>query len=248
MAAVGSALGIFPGLFYDYFGARLTCLVAATFAFTGYFLTYLSLKHTIFTTYWLVGIYFTIIGIGASAGYTAALSTNVKNYNRKHRGKIVGVLTSLFALSSALFSLIYKYVYQQKLIDYLLFLSIAAGAVPLVGFVFLNTVERRKKVVVDSDEYSYDKKLSDEGTEVYEEDENLYLFAQNSNNRMSNQLIKTDYDSEISELLNEGVKQSAPPLRNEYNPIQMLTSIDFWLLFIGLFSSFGSGLMIMNVC
>jgi MFS family permease len=257
MGTVGSLLGIFPGIFYDYFGARPTCIIASILVFTGYFLTYLSLQHTIYSTYWLLGIYFVLVGLGASAGYTAALSTNIKNFNRKHRGKIVGILTSLFAISSAMYSTIYKYAFKQNLLPYLLFLAIASGSVPAIGFIFLNVVERKKKITVEDDEFTFTNtapRTSFEGTDAEgavqdaaeDEEEKLYLFA-NSPSRVSGQSIKTDYDSEISELLKEGVKQSEPPVIHEYNPLQLLISLDFWLLFVALFSGFGSALMITNV-
>jgi MFS family permease len=138
MAQVGMALGIFPALFYDYFGPRPTSLLSAVLLFVGYFMSFLSVSKSIPAPAWLVAIYFLVNGIASSAGYTASLGTNVKNFGKKQKGKIVGLLTSLFGISGALFSTFYKQVFHQDVVPYFLFLAIVSGAVPLIGIAFLD--------------------------------------------------------------------------------------------------------------
>lgn len=132
------ALGIFPALFYDRFGPRLTCLISAVMLFIGYFFTYLTVNGTIASPAWLVAIYFLINGTASSAGYTASLGTNVKNFGKKQKGKIVGLLTSLYGISGAIFSAFYKQVFHQDIVPYMLFLAVVSGSVPIIGIAFLN--------------------------------------------------------------------------------------------------------------
>ena len=62
------------------------------------------------TNYITMGLFMYIQGNGSAACYTAAISNNVPKFSGKARGTIVGVLVSMFGLTSAIFSPIYTQV------------------------------------------------------------------------------------------------------------------------------------------
>jgi hypothetical protein len=162
------------------------------------------------------------MGNGSSGSYTAALSTNIKNFAPIHRGKVVGVLAAVFGISSAVFSSIYRYIFMGDLVHFILFMAIATGAVPLlIGFVFINVV-KPKPVVEEA-----------ATVVVVEETQSLY----------------GTYDTPKLEgvedvIVNEVKPQEVVP--KQYHPGQMIITIDFWLFATSLFAGIGSGLVVIN--
>jgi MFS family permease len=144
MNNLGSITAIIPGIINDKFGPRLTTLVSSSLMFVGFFLMYVSAAHYIFSTYWLMGIYMCIFSTGASGVYYAGVACNIKNFDARHRGKIFGVMLSVYGLSSALFSAIYAYGFNYRLLEYMLFVSILSAVGPMVsGFIFLNDIPKQ---------------------------------------------------------------------------------------------------------
>jgi MFS family permease len=213
MAQVGMALGVLPALFYDKFGPRPTCLLSAVMLFVGYFLTFLTVHKTINSPAWLVAIYFLVNGTASSAGYTASLGTNVKNFGKEQKGKIVGLLTSLYGISGAMFSAFYKQVFNQDIVPYMLFLSIVSGAVPIVGILFLDQQpEKEKKTAPQQEIFTLDTPKTEES-----------------------QLLRK-----------EPVVVVKIEPQNDQTPIQMLLSLDFWIMALAWFVGSGANLLVTN--
>ncbi|KAL0479682.1 transporter mch1 [Acrasis kona] len=247
MGNLGSALGILAGLFQDYFGPKKTCFVSCIATSTGYVLAYLSFKHIIPSTYWLVSVYLVIVAIGASASSAAVLSTNIINFDVKHRGKLVGLLTSIFALSGVFFSLFYRYVFRQDLFTYLLFVTITSGATPTLGILFLKQDESRivKNKPEEEDKFHdpFDDFLKQEA-----EEEIMYLFPNqktkkiNSENVDEQPVVDATPGTEAGEVFDEPQKK----IEYNYSPLQMIVSLDFWLLSNSIIIGIGSAFMILN--
>lgn len=84
-----------PGIFYDYYGAKATSFIGSLLMFTGYFVVWL------FTAYEkgsaiALAIFFGIMGLGSSACFIVALTTNLHNFPVHQSGTVVGVLYFFF--------------------------------------------------------------------------------------------------------------------------------------------------------
>eukprot|EP00039_Didymoeca_costata_P002473 m.60439 g.60439 ORF g.60439 m.60439 type:complete len:509 (-) comp11321_c0_seq1:53-1579(-) len=103
-AHAGLYLGITQGIFYDQYGIKKACLLAATLLFLGYsgvFLTALYGSSAVG-----VGVCLFLVGQGSQGFHTASAVTNVANWGSTSRGKVMGLLAANFALSSGLFTLV----------------------------------------------------------------------------------------------------------------------------------------------
>jgi len=61
---LGTYLGAGPALFQDFFGPRPTCVLASFLMFSGCFMAYLGIAQYIYVPYWLIGLFFCIMGNG----------------------------------------------------------------------------------------------------------------------------------------------------------------------------------------
>ena len=126
------------GLLFDLAGVRITIVVGGIFLFAGWFGVYLGSISAIPTNYIFMGFFMFIQGNGSNAIYTAALAGNVKKFSAKARGTIVGILVSMFGLSSAVFSPIYVHVFDSNVQDFLLFFSICLPLIAFSGILFIS--------------------------------------------------------------------------------------------------------------
>jgi MFS family permease len=202
--------GVITGYFYDIFGPRLAALLGASCLFGGYFLMWLSVSGFILNNYILLGFFFAIAGMGNRAAYTAALATNVKNFDHKHSGKVVGVLVALFGLSAAIFTQIYDLFFKPQVLHFLLFLSIALGGLtvictPALGF----TTETKNRLQQQKDDEAIKRAKGKE--------------------------VPINY-APVEEL--EGQTETKPLVAlkiargTDLNPLQAALKLDFWLLVI----------------
>jgi MFS family permease len=211
LSGVGSALGVLPGLVHDNYGPRWTSLLSGILMSSGYFLMYLSTSRMIFSTYWLMGMYLAMFSAGCAGCFSSGLATNIKNFDPKHRGKVVGFLQCVFGLASALFSAMFKFVFQGKLLPFMLMTSIFSLTGPLFfGCIFLNVIEEPAQPL-DTLSIQDDPVATD-----------------------VTHLIEKKTVTKPVETVEEIVTRSATPL-------QLLTSIDFYLMGIIFFCGAGSG-------
>lgn len=220
---LGTYLGAGPALFQDYFGPRPTCLLASILMFTGCFLAYCGISRFFYCPYWLLGLFFCIMGNGSSGSYTTSLSSNIKNFTAEHRGKVVGILAAVFGISSAFYSSIYRYIFKGDLEHFMLFTAISTGGVPLIGFIFMNVV----------------KKKPEELTEVKEDTKFIEVMEAP---------VGSYTNEEINIALNsaEAKMEAIMGQQKDYTPFQMVLTIDFWLFAMSLFAGIGSGLVVIN--
>ncbi|XP_069141778.1 uncharacterized MFS-type transporter YhjX-like [Argopecten irradians] len=109
---VGSGLGFLPGMFYDRFGPQWCSMIGLVLSLAAYLLIWSTTKSILYYSShsWLMAFYFFLSGLGFTFTYVVALNTNVINFPAKHRGKIVGLLSSFFAGSPSIFSSLYYHV------------------------------------------------------------------------------------------------------------------------------------------
>eukprot|EP01104_Vermistella_antarctica_P010696 TRINITY_DN2870_c0_g1_i2.p1 TRINITY_DN2870_c0_g1~~TRINITY_DN2870_c0_g1_i2.p1 ORF type:complete len:558 (-),score=104.92 TRINITY_DN2870_c0_g1_i2:70-1743(-) len=139
-ANAGTWFGVVGGLVYDYFGPRVSSLIATTLITTGYLLMYLASLDMITRNVYCVGVMAFMVGQGSGYNFNVALNTSSKNFPQEHRGKIVGLMVCFFGLCAGLFTQIYTTFFTGSVSDFLLFLALSCGSVSFLGFLLTNQV------------------------------------------------------------------------------------------------------------
>ncbi|KAM9941547.1 hypothetical protein ACTFIT_008105 [Dictyostelium discoideum] len=133
MGDVGMYIGLTVGLFFDFFGPFFTNALATVLYVIGCTGVWALVKGHISSSVGLLAFFLFLIGQSSYGTFTACVVANVHNYNILHRGKISGILCGMFALSAAVFSLIYKLFFEDDLGGYLLFMAILLSIVSLIA-------------------------------------------------------------------------------------------------------------------
>ncbi|KAN0027641.1 hypothetical protein ACTFIU_010614 [Dictyostelium citrinum] len=133
MGDVGMYIGLTVGFFFDLFGPFFTNGLATILYVIGCTGVWAIVKGHISSSVGLLCFFLFLIGQSSYATFTACVVANVHNYTIIHRGKISGVLCGMFALSAAVFSLIYKLFFEDDLGGYLLFMAILLSIVSLIA-------------------------------------------------------------------------------------------------------------------
>ena len=269
MANIGGNLGVIGSLFYNYFGTRPSCLLAGILIFVGYFLIYGAAMKWFWVSYIMMGVFFMVMQNGTATAYTAALSTNIVNYSQRSRGIVIGSMASVLAISSAIFTSIYTYVFKKELNPFLLFMAIAAGSIPTVSTIFMNVIPDKNKQASSSSakNYSDDDDEKDHLNIQHGPVRRHYDSTSDSDLEAAQPVLyQSTYGTDISPLIVTDHAQLGPVavpssdgddnrkrvivtkdmIFMDVNPFQMLISLDFWLLFVVFFSSVGSAYVINN--
>ncbi|KAM9986988.1 hypothetical protein ACTFIY_011398 [Dictyostelium cf. discoideum] len=133
MGDVGMYIGLTVGLFFDFFGPFFTNGLATILYVIGCTGVWALVKGHISSSVGLLAFFLFLIGQSSYGTFTACVVANVHNYTILHRGKISGILCGMFALSAAVFSLIYKLFFEDDLGGYLLFMAILLSIVSLIA-------------------------------------------------------------------------------------------------------------------
>jgi MFS family permease len=144
MRMLANIISLGTALFHDKMGPRLTCILGLIFLVTGMSLTYLACLRVFVIPYYVLGMFMTLCSCGTYACYTSGLSTCLKNFDPKHRGKVVGVLLCVYGLTGGLFSAIFQFVFLGNLVAFIFFMLVFVSSVPVVGIIFLNVVPKQK--------------------------------------------------------------------------------------------------------
>jgi len=150
---IGLWAKLLPGLCFDRFGARMTFVVGAVFAGTGYAMMWVALKSAWSPT--AVAFAWFLAGQGSGFVYLAALFASTKNFAWEDRGYVTGVLACAFGTSAAVLSSLYGgclggHVEEHTCIDgwiggsvpdYMLMLAVAAPSFSLLAAVFSHVHE-----------------------------------------------------------------------------------------------------------
>jgi MFS family permease len=227
-------------------GPRLTAILAAILMSSGYGMIYMAAAHWFPTQYWVVGCFYLVFAAGESASFTAAMATSIKNFNPKHRGKVSGFMSCVYGIASAIYSGLFKFVFQQDLMRFLLFLSFFAGIVPLISGLFLNVVPKdydRKRRMQETAQLEEERRLRGEETPI-----TINAIDDEAKPEPSDQI-----DFEEMSLLKKGVKSErlspaivVPNVNESLSPWKMIQTIDFYLFCAVIFAGMGTGQAITN--
>ncbi|KAF9428153.1 hypothetical protein BGZ94_003233 [Podila epigama] len=155
LAAVGDTsmnVGfLLVGPIYDYYGGQWTMATGCIFSFLGYGGMYVAYARA-----WgglgLLMVLNALAGTASTAGYLAALATNMANFSNESSGTVSGILLAFFGLSATLFSQIKAHIFsgQDEKVDlgvafkgtmatqsFLLFLTIVTTSSLAIAAVFM---------------------------------------------------------------------------------------------------------------
>ncbi|KAL0480865.1 hypothetical protein AKO1_004080 [Acrasis kona] len=176
----------------------------------------------IYSNPYLMAAYALTFASGLAGIYCAGMTTNMKNFGPKYNGMVIGSLMFVYGLSSGVFSLLYKFVLQSKLLPFILTMTIVAGVIPLcTGFLFVG---------------------------LHKEDADAPLPDQNMINRTTTPVAGVDETTTLIEIQPQEIEIPAykQVLNRSSTTLEMLKSIDFYLLYIVYFCGVGTGLGIYN--
>ncbi|KAL0483817.1 hypothetical protein AKO1_014054 [Acrasis kona] len=234
MSAAGNIMGILPALFHDFMGPRPTALLSGVVMAFGYGLVYMALQKWFYTSFWMVGCFYLVFSAGESACFTSAMATSIKNFNPKHRGKVSGVLSCIYGISSAIFSFIYQHVFHQELLGFVFFVTVFVGVVPIVCGIFLNVVPK-----------DFDRSRRENLVQQQIEEEQRYILEKEEGTDVKHIGTVNEPDEEQEEPVVE--EDIIPPKQDDsVSPLVMIRSIDFYLFAFIVFACMGSGQTIVN--
>jgi len=133
---VGLYFAVIAGVVFDKKGPFITILVGFILSVGGYLAMWGSTQGYLPADVASLSAYAFIWSNGSSWYDTVAISANIRNFPND-RGRIVGLLKSLFGLSASLITVVYASFYKsadpRASCDVLLFLAVYSGVVGLVG-------------------------------------------------------------------------------------------------------------------
>ncbi|KAI8820966.1 major facilitator superfamily domain-containing protein [Fimicolochytrium jonesii] len=241
LIASSGGLGIYlsapiMGALTDRYGPRRTATLSAFCLFSGYGCMALAYRASLSAA--LMAICYASVGLGSAAGYNAALTTNVRNFDPRMHGLVVGTSVSLFGLSAFIFSQLSKLFYYPvaqhseavgsssgpTAIDtfgFLLFLALATGGANLVASMGLQDVSKELgRAVV--------------GT--------ISPGSMGNNSTESSVLIGEEDRQSDSEPDDEGAAAAEVTTA----PTSLFHRPDAWILWLAFLSLSGTGLMYIN--
>ncbi|KAK5576206.1 hypothetical protein RB653_007347 [Dictyostelium firmibasis] len=276
MGDVGMYIGLTVGFFFDYFGPFYTNGLATILYVVGCTGVWALVQGHILNSVGLLSFFLFLIGQSSYATFTACVVANVHNYTITHRGKISGVLVGMFALSAAVFSLIYKFFFQNDLGGYLLFMAILLSIVSLIAtyIVRLVRIEGVEEPETLDDEKKEKNPQADEIVEKQiqkiskDEESNLgssnnsigdnkskLLFVLNGSSSSVSSSSSTPSESSTNSNSNSTISQINPidttnpnflDGKRDVTGLKLLKMIEFWGLWIIYFFAGGLSIMFLN--
>ncbi|CAH1782575.1 unnamed protein product, partial [Owenia fusiformis] len=136
---------------FDRFGPRVTCTVSLIITTMGFLLMWSATTFRIFfsSKSWLVCIFYFLTGFGPTFIALASMAVNCKNFDKKHLGKVLGLLNAIFGLTPAVIIPIYQGLFvqghiedaaNQKLGEFMLMLTVLSACICIFGVVMLKPV------------------------------------------------------------------------------------------------------------
>ncbi|KAL0489306.1 hypothetical protein AKO1_010650 [Acrasis kona] len=142
MRMLSNLFSLATGVFHDRAGPRLTCSMGLILLVIGYSLFYMTLLRLFVVPYWVLGLFLTTLSWGTNACYTSGLSTCLKNFDPKHRGKIVGSLLCIYGMTGGLFSALFRFVFAGNIVHFVFFMLLFCGSMPIIGIIFLSSKQQ----------------------------------------------------------------------------------------------------------
>ncbi|CAH1800446.1 unnamed protein product [Owenia fusiformis] len=150
---LGMCLSFPPGMLFDTFGPRVTNIASFILTTMGFALMWLATEYRIFfsSNNWLLCIIYFLASEGTMFIIIATSVVNCENFDRKHRGKVLGLLNIIYGVSPAIFSALYEALYiqghiedpeNQKLGEFMITLAVLSACINLYAVVMLETVQK----------------------------------------------------------------------------------------------------------
>jgi len=205
------------GILFDRFGPRPIGWASALTIALGYYIFYLGLNHGFHVL--VLSFSLVLVGLGSGGIYSASVAPNIANFDARYKGVVVGILVAMYGGSSAALAQLYRGVFikyfpdrTERLLNFIMTLSVGLGAIGVIGVVFLNYVVKKPRVVAET-------------TPLIEaQQDTLY-----------SEVVEPD-----NEVEQYGVNLAASAYP-QFTWRQTITSINFWLLFVSFVIGVGAG-------
>jgi len=139
----------FCGFILDRYGTFVSCTAAALMAVCGYGVIAIGVDSIIPAPVPLMVLCFLLVGTASAQAYVTALYVSISNFAPSSRGKIVGVIASMFGLSATFVSLVYANGFggdsSGSLAGFFGFFAVIMFAVFGMGAVLLRKVEAEEE-------------------------------------------------------------------------------------------------------
>ncbi|EFC42267.1 predicted protein [Naegleria gruberi] len=250
-ANLGSNFSFIFSFVNDIFGSRISSLLAGACLFFSYFSMSLIVTGNLpfIDPYIAFCFLMFLMGSACGGGFISSISTSMKNFPERNRGLVIGVLSSCYGISSAIYSGAYLYIFQQDLEIYLIFCAVLGGVVVMImGPIFLDS--KANSLTINSNNNKNNQ--NDNNNQIENENEssnvdnvdNLHDVDDNVNNNLKeNNLKENETLKERITKIELKLKENEAP---NVNPFKMLISLDFYLSFLITFLFAGSGIVIIN--
>ena len=218
---------IIVGYTTDRWGPSVTSMYSSLFVFVGYGAMALTYNGVFPNSHFvLFAFYFFLAGFGSSGMHMASMATNMRNFSSKHRGKVIGLLMSLFGLSALIFSSINTLLFvdgaESDTYSFLLFMACVLAVAGVLGTLFLTPVgveqDDAPKPIVNS--------LVEEGDEKGDTEDAA--------------LLKHEH------VPSQNKVQLQSQVAIDIHGLALFKSRDFWMLFYIAMVIAGAGLMYIN--
>lgn len=124
------------GLVYDRYGPFVTTLVGIILLTSGYIAMWAGASGKITNTVGAMSFYAFVWSNGSAWYDTVAVATNIRNFPND-RGRITGLLKSVFGLSASIITIVYSSYFKSTdagaAIDILIFTAIMTASCGLIG-------------------------------------------------------------------------------------------------------------------
>lgn len=136
-AHFGAFFSMFGGMFFDTFGSRATLMLGGSLKLAGYLMMAGTIQGWLPRNHLFAAASGYVFGTGCSTSLTAALGANYATF-RDHsmHGRLVGLLTAFFGLSSGCLSLVYD-VFFSSPTSFVYFLAFFAGGIDVCAAFFV---------------------------------------------------------------------------------------------------------------
>ncbi|CAH1775711.1 unnamed protein product [Owenia fusiformis] len=147
----GECLEFPAGIIFDHFGPRVTSTISLIVTTMGFLLMWMATVFRIFfsSKNWIVCVFYFLTGFGPTFLVIPSMVVNCKNFDKKHLGKVLGLLNATFGLSPAVITVLYEGLFvqghfedaeNQKLGEFMMMLAVLSACISIFGVVMLKTV------------------------------------------------------------------------------------------------------------
>eukprot|EP01087_Luapelamoeba_hula_P008185 TRINITY_DN2028_c3_g1_i1.p1 TRINITY_DN2028_c3_g1~~TRINITY_DN2028_c3_g1_i1.p1 ORF type:complete len:456 (-),score=64.40 TRINITY_DN2028_c3_g1_i1:49-1416(-) len=231
-------------------GPRVTSAVSGLLVLLGYGMTCLALRFS-FAYPWLLGIFYMFVGQGCWGLGIAALLTNMKNYSGPHVGKITGLLSSAFALSSGMFTLIWSggFSPNDNVSGFILTMAIVVSCVAFVATLTMKVVY--PKLPVENSDIDIREDDTEEAQQQQEYKQQQQQQQAKADDESSG-VLPQQHTATTATATNIGTTAVTHAVVSEnergidITGKDLALQFDFWLLWIAFLIGAGIGMMVIN--